>query len=170
MFSLCRFGAHYCVPSESSHRGLTFTWCGYYGLCFEHKPTELAHSFFILFLCLFLSYGPFNCISFHKPSRQLSIFSLCSSGLLSASLVLSTTSQWGAADAEIKVPSGENTELKRSPFKAWIRSVYSHTCYAYCQGFLPCLFLPFRSIHLHFFQNLPRFFFLCWLWLTPVLV
>ena len=26
--------------------------------------------------------------------------------------------QWGAADAEIKVPSGENTELKRSPFQA----------------------------------------------------
>ena len=24
--------------------------------------------------------------------------------------------QWGAADAEIKVPSGENTELKRSFF------------------------------------------------------
>ena len=32
--------------------------------------------------------------------------------------------QWGAADAEIKVPFGENTELKRSPFKAWSRSVY----------------------------------------------
>ena len=73
--------------------------------------------------------------------------------------------QWGAADAEIKVPSGENAELKRSPFKAWSRSVYSHTCYAYCQGFLPCLFLPFRSIHLHLFQNLSRSF-LCWLWLT----
>ena len=73
--------------------------------------------------------------------------------------------QWGAADAEIKVPSGENTELKHSPFKAWSRSVYSHTCYAYCQGFLPCLFLPFRSIHLQFFSNLSRFF-LCWLWLT----
>ena len=40
--------------------------------------------------------------------------------------------QWGAEDAEIKVRSGENTELKRSPFKAWSRSVYSHTCYAYC--------------------------------------
>ena len=39
--------------------------------------------------------------------------------------------QWGAADAEIKVPSGENTELKRSPFKAWSMSTYSHTCYAY---------------------------------------
>ena len=66
--------------------------------------------------------------------------------------------QWGAADAEIKVPSGENTELKRSPFKAWSRSVYSHTCYAYCQRFLTCLFLPFQCIHLHLFQNLSRFF------------
>ena len=66
--------------------------------------------------------------------------------------------QWGAADAEIKVPSGENTELKRSPFKAWSRSVYSHTCCAYCQRFLSCSFLHFRSIHLHFFQNLSRFF------------
>ena len=62
--------------------------------------------------------------------------------------------QWGAADAEIKVPSDENTELKRSPFKAWSRSAYSHTCYVYCRGFLLCLLLPFRSIHLHFFQNL----------------
>ena len=44
-------------------------------------------------------------------------------------------------------------------------SVYSHTCYAYCQGFIPCLFLSFRSIHQHFFQNLSRFL-LCWLWLT----
>ena len=68
-------------------------------------------------------------------------------------------------DAEIKVPSGENTELKCSPFKAWSRSVYSHTCYTYCQGFLPYLFLPFQSIHLHFFQNLPRFL-VNWLWLT----
>ena len=66
--------------------------------------------------------------------------------------------QWGAADAEIKVPSGENTELKRSPFKTWSRSAYSHTCYDYCQEFLPHLFLPVRFIHLHFFQNLSHFF------------
>ena len=65
--------------------------------------------------------------------------------------------QWGAADTEIKVPSSENTVLKRSPFKAWSRSVYSHTCYAYYRGFLPCIFLPFQSIHLHLFQNLFRF-------------
>ena len=44
---------------------------------------------FILFLCLFLSYGPFNCISFHKFSRQLSDFSLCSPDLVFAFLVLS---------------------------------------------------------------------------------
>ena len=79
----------------------------------------------------------------------------------------SWTPQWGAADAEIEVPSGENTELKRSTFKALSRSAYSHTCYAYCEGFLPRLFLPLRSIHQHFFQNLSRFF-LCWLWLTSV--
>ena len=66
--------------------------------------------------------------------------------------------QWRAVDAEIEVPSNENTELKRSYFKAWSRSVYSHTCYAYFQGFLPCLFLPFRPIHLHFFPKpLPIF-------------
>ena len=58
---------------------------------------------------------------------------------------------------KLKVPPGENTELKRSPFKAWSRSVYSHTGYAYCLGFLPCLFPPFWSIYLHFFQVPPDF-------------
>ena len=62
--------------------------------------------------------------------------------------------KWGAENAEIKFLSGENTKLKRTPFKAWSRSVHSHTCYAYCQGFLPCLFLPFRFIHLHFSKPL----------------
>ena len=46
--------------------------------------------------------------------------------------------QLGAGDAEIKVPSDENTELKGSSFKTWSRSVYFHACYAYRQGFLPC--------------------------------
>ena len=40
-------------------------------------------------------------------------------------LHMKLTPQWVAADAEIKVPFGENTELKRSPFKAWSRSVNS---------------------------------------------
>ena len=76
---------------------------------------------------------------------------------LFSSLEIYVAPQWGAADAEIKVPSGENTKLKRSPFKAWSRSVYSHTCYAYCHGFFPCLFLPFWSIYLHFSKPLPIF-------------
>ena len=72
--------------------------------------------------------------------------------------VMSLPPQWGAADTKIKISSDENTEFKRSTFKAWSRSVYSYTCYAYCQEFFSCLFLPFQSIHLHFFQNLSRFF------------
>ena len=44
----------------------------------------------ILFLCVcFCLYDSFNCISFHEFSRQLSAFSLSSSGLISAFLVLS---------------------------------------------------------------------------------
>ena len=64
---------------------------------------------------------------------------------------------WELRMQKLKSP-GENTELKRSPFKAWSRSVYSHTCCAYCQGFLSCVFLPFRSIHLHFSKTFPNFF------------
>ena len=36
--------------------------------------------------------------------------------------------QWEVADPEIKVLSGENTELKGSPFKARSRSVYCYAC------------------------------------------
>ena len=65
-------------------------WYGCYGLCQGHKATELAHSFLFCSCVYFCFYGPFNCISFHKFSQQLSVFSLCSSGLISALLVLST--------------------------------------------------------------------------------
>ena len=47
------------------------------------------------------------------------------------------------------------TELKGSSFKAWSRSVHSHTCYAYCQEFLPCYFLLFQPIHRHFISKKP---------------
>ena len=71
--------------------GLTFTWWGCRGFCFWHdKPTKLAHSFLFCSFVYFCLYGPFNCISFHKFSQQLSAFSLSSSGLISALLVLST--------------------------------------------------------------------------------
>ena len=56
--------------------------------------------------------------------------------------------QWGAAEAESKVSFGENTELKRSPLKPGVGQYY-----AYCQGFLLRLFLPFWSVHLHLFSK-----------------
>ena len=55
-----------------------------------HTPTELAHSFLFYSCVCFCLYGPFNCISFHKFSRRLSVFSLCSAGLIPALLALST--------------------------------------------------------------------------------
>ena len=45
------------------------------------KPAELAHSFLFCFCVYVCLNGPFSCISFHQFSRQLSAFSLCSSGL-----------------------------------------------------------------------------------------
>ena len=72
------------VPSDSPSRGGDVT--GYVW----HKPTELARFFLFCSCVCFCPYGPFNCISFHKFSRQLSVFSLCSSGLISLLLVLST--------------------------------------------------------------------------------
>ena len=56
-----------------------------------HKTTTLAHSFLFCSCVCFCLDDPFNCISFHQFSRQLSIFWLCSSGLIAASLVLSTS-------------------------------------------------------------------------------
>ena len=72
--------------------GLTVKCCGYccLCLCLWYKPTKLAHSFWFCSCVCFCLYGPFNCIWFHNFSRQLSAFSLCSRGLISASLVLST--------------------------------------------------------------------------------
>ena len=46
--------------------------------------------FLLLFCSCFCLCGPFNCISFHKLSRQLSAFSLSSSGRTPALLALST--------------------------------------------------------------------------------
>ena len=54
-----------------------------------NQPSLPPPFWFCCCVC-FCLYGPFNCISFHKFSHQLSAFSLCSSGLISALLVLST--------------------------------------------------------------------------------
>ena len=64
------------VPAGSPSRGGDIT----------SFPTPFL---FCSYVCLYL-YDPFNRILFHKFSLRLSVFSLCSFGLISASLVLST--------------------------------------------------------------------------------
>ena len=86
-FSTCLDSAR--AANRRPH-GLTSTWWGCCGLCLWHKPTELARTFLFSSCVCFCLYSPFSCVSAHKFSRQLSAFSLCSSGLISALLVLST--------------------------------------------------------------------------------
>ena len=69
--------------------GLTFTWWGCYSLWQRQNQPSLP-ALFILFLCVFLSLWPFHLYLIPYSLPQLSIFSLCSSGLISALLVLST--------------------------------------------------------------------------------
>ena len=65
-------------------------WAGFLLLLFD---CFFGYCWVLLFLFLFsyfCLYGPSDCISFHKVSRQLSTFSLCFSGFSSALLVFST--------------------------------------------------------------------------------
>ena len=78
------------TPPPPRPHGLTFTWWGHCGLCLWHKANELAHSFLFCSSVCFCLYGPFSYILFHKFSRQLSAFSLCSPGLISALFFLWT--------------------------------------------------------------------------------
>ena len=50
---------------------------------------------------------------------RIVLYFMSSRECLSPDDCFGTTSQWGAADAEIKVPSDENTELTGFPFKTW---------------------------------------------------
>ena len=75
--------------------------------------------------------------------------------------------QWGAADAEIKVPSGENTELKRSPLKPGIgQSIAIHATLT-ARDFFLAYFYPSGPFTCIFSKTSPDFL-LRWLWLTPV--
>ena len=113
------------------------------------------YSFFQIFTYLFTHVMVHSCLNLaaHYPYR--STITMPSSATRSP--LDSSPCNGELRTQKLKSPSGENTELKRSPFEAWGRPVYCHTRYVYCQGLLSCLFLPFRSIHLHFFQNLSRF-------------
>ena len=89
-FYCLTFCSFLLLSSSVSPHGLAFTWWGCCGLCFWHKPAELAHFFLFCFCVYFCLCGPFNCISFHKFFQQLSAFSFCSSSPKSALSALST--------------------------------------------------------------------------------
>ena len=85
------FNMHVCsslclsLPAGSPSRGGDVT---VYVL--DINQQSLPTPFLFCSCVCFCLYGPFNRISFPKFSRQLSAFSLCCSGLISALLVLST--------------------------------------------------------------------------------
>ena len=75
--------------------------------------------------------------------------------------------QWGAADAQIIVPSVENAELVDLPLKPGVgKYIVIRTTPTARDSFLANVYpsSPFTCI---FSQNLPEFF-LCRLWLKPV--
>ena len=75
-----------CVPAGSPSRG-----GGVAAYVPDKNQPSLPPPFFLFCSCVcFCRYSPLNCISFHKFSRQLSAFSLCSCGLISAVLDFST--------------------------------------------------------------------------------
>ena len=74
-----------CVPADSPSRGGDAAV-----YVFITETNRACSLLFLFYSCVyFCLYGPFNCNSFHTFSRQLSAFSFCSSGLISALLVLS---------------------------------------------------------------------------------
>ena len=92
--------SHCSGPAGSPSRGGDVTV-----YVFDINKPSLPTPFVFCSCVFFCLYGPFNCISFHKFSRQLSAFSLSSSGLISALLVLSTTYLF------MKVPLSPDTIL-----------------------------------------------------------
>ena len=95
-----------------------------------------------------------------KNVRSLHVYSCCL--WLVSHLFRPRTPQWGAVDAEIKVPSDENTELKGSPFKAWSRSVIAMDATLTAKDFFLANFYPSGPFTGIFSKTSPEFF-LCYL-------
>ena len=73
-------------------------------------------------------------------------------------IVSGGTPQWGAADAEIKVSSGENTELKRFPLKPGVGQYIAIHATLTARNFFLAYFYPSGPFTCIFFQNLSQFF------------
>ena len=106
------------------------------------------HNGFFLVLTAPVTVGYVSCFGLHQPQWV-------------ALSLLPPPPQRGAADVEIKVPSDENTELKRSPFKAWSK--------LRLRPGISSLLISTLPVHSPaFFPKTSPDFFMCWLWLTLV--
>ena len=121
---------------------------------------------FTLFLCLLLSCGPFTCISIHKFSHQLSVFSLCSPSLISASLVLSTIPRSGELRTQkLKSHLVRAQSFNVLPLKPGVgQYIAIHATLTARDFFLAYFYTsgPFTCI----FSKTSTGFSMCWLWLT----
>ena len=92
----------------------------------------------------------------HKSSQESEYYTL-SSVLFPTPKSCLWPPQWGAADAEIKVLSGENTELKRSPFKAWSRQYIAIDATLTARDFFLVYFYPSGPFTCIFSKSSPDF-------------
>ena len=80
-------------------------WWGCYVLCLWHKLTALAHFFKKNYVLVYASILMALATVFHSIN-SLSVFSLCSSDLISVLLVLSSISLYESLLSPDKIPSG----------------------------------------------------------------
>ena len=101
-----------------------------------------------------------------RPIQQVKEYQILvrKNGIVSSS---SGLAQWGAADAEIKVPSAENTELKVPPLKPGVSQYIAIHATLTAREFFLVYFYPSGPFTCIFSKSFPDFF-LCRLWLTPV--
>ena len=119
---------------------------------------------FTLFLCLFLSYGPFTYISFQKFFRQLSVFSLCSPSLISALLVLSTIYLFLSRSGELRTQKLKSHLVRTQSLNVLslkpgvCQYIAIHATLTARIDFLLAYFYPSGPFTCIFFKNLPIFF------------
>ena len=141
------------APHASPH-GLTFTWLRCYCLCQRHESTELAHSFLYSVLASVSLFMVLSTVFHSINSPNNSAFSLCSSGLISVLLVLSTLylpiKVSLSPDVILCGWLGLKHQLTNSPCKIWNTCLEEEKCFSTwtIQTYLNPLSCQYRLHHL----------------------
>ena len=94
-------------------------------------------------------------VSAMKPPKTQTLFV---KPLVTTRVIHETAPQWRAADAEIKVPSVENTELKRSPLKPGVGQYIAVHATLTAREFFLAYFYPSGPFICIFSKPSPDFF------------